>query len=29
LTVQNIFKKVGFRLRPLADSSSTSAVLDL
>jgi acetyltransferase len=29
LTVQRIFKKVGFRLRPLADSSSLSAVLDL
>ena len=29
LTVQRIFKKVGFRLRPLADSSSISAVLDL
>jgi acetyltransferase len=28
-TVQRIFKKVGFRLRPLADSSSISAVLDL
>jgi acetyltransferase len=29
LTVQRIFKKVGFRLRSLADSSSISAVLDL
>ena len=29
LTVQSIFKKVGFRLRLLADSSSISAVLDL
>src|SRR5580692_3723942 len=29
LTVQRIFGKVGFRLRPLADSSSISAVLDL
>jgi acetyltransferase len=29
LTVQRIFKKVGFRLRPLAHSSSTSAVFDL
>jgi acetyltransferase len=28
-TVQSIFKKVGFRLRLLADSSSISAVLDL
>ena len=29
LTVQSIFKKVGFRLRLLADSSSISSVLDL
>ena len=29
LTVQSIFKAVGFRLRLLADSSSVSAVLDL
>ncbi len=29
LSVQNIFKKIGFRLRLLADSSSISAVLDL
>jgi len=29
LTVQRIFKKVGFRLRPLADSCSIAAVLDL
>jgi acetyltransferase len=29
LTVQRIFKKVGFRLQSLADSSSISAVLDL
>src|ERR1700735_2143915 len=29
LTVQRIFKRVGFRLRSLADSSSISAVLDL
>jgi acetyltransferase len=29
LTVQSIFKKVGFRLRRLADPSSVSAVLDL
>jgi acetyltransferase len=28
-TVQNIFRKVGFRLRSLADSSSITAVLDL
>ncbi|MGB8985495.1 MAG: bifunctional acetate--CoA ligase family protein/GNAT family N-acetyltransferase, partial [Candidatus Sulfotelmatobacter sp.] len=28
-TVQRVFKKVGFRLRGLADSSSISAVLDL
>jgi acetyltransferase len=28
-TVQRLFKKVGFRLRPLADFSSISAVLDL
>jgi acetyltransferase len=27
-TVQRIFKKVGFRLRLVADSSSISAVLD-
>jgi hypothetical protein len=30
LTSQRIFsKKIGFRLRPVADSSSISAVLDL
>jgi len=28
-TAQRIFKKVGFRLRELADSSSLSGVLDL
>jgi hypothetical protein len=28
-TVQRIFKKVGFHLRPVADSSFISAVLDL
>jgi acetyltransferase len=28
-TVQRIFKKVGFRVRLVADSSSISAVLDL
>ena len=28
-TVQRIFKNVGFRVRLMADSSSTSAVLDL
>jgi acetyltransferase len=29
MSAQRIFKKVGFRLRPLADSSCISAVLDL